>query len=92
VLAYRNLIWLSPERLCQHLTNTDVWMLAANHWTEHRDPSGGVRESTKGAEGVFNPIGRSTISTNQTPPPELPETKPATKEYTWRDSGLQLHI
>jgi len=59
-------------------------MLAANHWTEHRDPSGGVREKIKGAEGVYNPIGRTSISTSQTPP-ELPGTKPLTNEYTWRD-------
>jgi hypothetical protein len=41
---------------------------------------------TEGVEGVRNPIGRTTISTNQTP--ELPGTKPSTKEYTW----LQLHM
>jgi hypothetical protein len=28
-------------------------MLAANHQTEHRDPNGGVRGRTKGAEGVL---------------------------------------
>jgi hypothetical protein len=38
-----------------------MWMLVDNHWTEHRDPNGGVREKTKEAEGVFNPIGRTTI-------------------------------
>jgi hypothetical protein len=53
-------------------------MLAANNWTEHRDPSGGIRGKTEGAEGVCNPIGRTTISTNQTSP-ELPESKPPTK-------------
>jgi hypothetical protein len=42
-------------------------MLAAHHPTEHRDPSGGVRGRTEGVEGVYNPIGRITISTNQTP-------------------------
>jgi hypothetical protein len=42
-------------------------MLAANHWTEHRVPNGGVRERTEGAEGVCNPIGRTTISNNQKP-------------------------
>jgi len=36
-------------------------MLAANHQTEHRDPNGGVRERTA---GVFNLIGKTTISTN----------------------------
>jgi hypothetical protein len=42
-------------------------MLTANLWTEHRVPNGGVRERTKGAEGFSNPIGRTTIATNQTP-------------------------
>jgi hypothetical protein len=42
-------------------------MLTANHWTEHRILNGGVREKTEGAEGVYNPIGRTTISTNQNP-------------------------
>jgi hypothetical protein len=42
-------------------------MLSVNHWTEHRVPNGGVRERTEGAEGVYNPIGRTTISANQTP-------------------------
>jgi hypothetical protein len=41
-------------------------------------PSGGVRERTEEAKGVFNPIGR-TVSTNQNL--QTPRTKPATKEY-----------
>jgi hypothetical protein len=28
------------------------------------NPSGEVRERTEGARGVYNPIGRTTISTN----------------------------
>jgi hypothetical protein len=67
-------------------------MLAANHWTEHGIPNGGFRERTEGAEGVCNSIGRTTISTNQTAPPELPRTKPLTKEYTWRDPWFQQHM
>jgi hypothetical protein len=31
-------------------------MLAVNHWTEHRDPSGGVRGRTEGAEGALSGI------------------------------------
>jgi|UPI0000F4DFF2 hypothetical protein len=27
-------------------------MFQAYHWTEHRDPNGGVRGRTEGAEGV----------------------------------------
>jgi len=60
-------------------------MLAVNHRTEYRDPNGGVREQTKGVEGACNPIGKTTISTNQTSP-ELPRTKPPTNEYIWRNS------
>jgi len=43
-----------------------IKMLAANHRTEHGDLSGGVRGRTEGAEWVCNPIGRTTILTNQT--------------------------
>ena len=35
---------------------------------EHRAPNGGARKSTQGAEGVCNPIGGTTIWTNQYPP------------------------
>jgi len=42
-------------------------MLAPNHPTELRDPNGGVRERTKGAEELCNSTGRTTISTNQIP-------------------------
>jgi hypothetical protein len=34
VLADRSLRWLSSERLCQSLTNTDK----SNHWSEFRSP------------------------------------------------------
>ena len=40
-------------------------MLVANHQTEHRDPNGGVRGRTEGAEGVSKSTWK-TISTNQT--------------------------
>jgi hypothetical protein len=63
-------------------------MLTDNHWTEHRVHNGGVRERTEGAEGGCNPIGRTTISTNQAP--EIPGTKLPTKEYRWRDPWLKL--
>jgi hypothetical protein len=36
-------------------------MLAGNHWTQHRDLSGRVRERTEEAEGICNCIGRTTI-------------------------------
>jgi hypothetical protein len=41
-------------------------ILPASHWTEHGVPNGGVRERIEGTEGLWNTIGRTTISTNQT--------------------------
>ena len=35
---------------------------------------------------------RKNNNINQQDSPELPGTKPPTKEYTWRDSWLQLHM
>jgi hypothetical protein len=43
-------------------------MLTVIYKMEHRAPSGEARESTQGAEGVCNPIGGTTIWTNQYPP------------------------
>jgi hypothetical protein len=63
-------------------------MLLVKHLIEHRDVNRGVKGRNEGAEGVCNSIGRTTISTNQTP--ESSRTKPPTKEYTRRDLWLQL--
>jgi hypothetical protein len=51
-------------------------------------------EKSEEAGRVCNPIGRTTLSTNQPPPqpPELSGTKPSTKEYTWRNPWLQSHM
>ena len=46
---------------------TQNWILTVSYWMEHRAPNGGARESTQGAEGVCNPIGGTTIWTNQYP-------------------------
>jgi hypothetical protein len=35
---------------------------------------------------------RRNNNMHQRGPPELPGTKPPTKEYTWKDSWLQLHM
>lgn len=61
-----SLIQLPPERLCQSLTNQRQ-MLSASHWIENWDLNGGVSERTEVIEGMFNPIGRTTVSTNQIP-------------------------
>jgi hypothetical protein len=63
-------------------------MLTANHWTEHRDPDKRARERTEEAERVCNPIGRTTISTNQT----SQNSQGLNYQPTWRDPGLQLHM
>jgi len=53
-------------------------MLAATHWTEQGTPMEELEKRlTEGAEGVCNPIGRTTISTKQTLS-ELPGTKSPT--------------
>jgi hypothetical protein len=44
---------------------TQKWMLTVSYWTKHRAINGRARKSTKGAEGVCNPIGGTTIWTNQ---------------------------
>jgi hypothetical protein len=44
-----------------------MWMYTAKHWSEYGNSNGEVRARTVGAEGVCNLIGRTTISTNQTP-------------------------
>jgi hypothetical protein len=74
VLADRSLILLSPERLCQSLTKYRGGCSRPNYWTVHRVPNGGVVERTEGAEGVCNPIGRTTISANQTPSSHPPQS------------------
>ena len=62
MLADGSLIWLSPKRLCQSLTNTEV--------DAHRQSiiglnmgvsDGGVGEGTE-AEGVCSPMEGATVS------------------------------
>jgi hypothetical protein len=43
-------------------------MLTVIYWMDHMAPNGGTRESTQGTEGICNPIGGTTICTNQYPP------------------------
>jgi hypothetical protein len=47
---------------------TQKWMLTVSYWMDHRVSNGGARESTQRAKGVCNPIGGTTIWTNQYPP------------------------
>jgi hypothetical protein len=41
------------------------WMLTIVYWMEHKVPNEEARESTQGAEGVWSPIGRTSIWTSQ---------------------------
>jgi hypothetical protein len=52
------------------------------------------RGRAEGAEGVCNPIGKTTVSTNQTlsPQPSSQGLNPQPKMYAWRDIWLQLHM
>jgi hypothetical protein len=50
-------------------------MLTVSYWMDHRVSNGGARESNQGAKGICNPIGGTTIWTNQYSPlpPHPPE-------------------
>ena len=48
------------------VTLIQMRMVATNHQTEHGDTDEGARERTEGAGRVCNPMGRTTLSTNQT--------------------------
>ena len=41
------------------------WMFINIHWTKHKVPNEGARESTKVAEGVWSPIGGTSIWTKE---------------------------
>jgi hypothetical protein len=43
-------------------------MLTVSYWMDHMAPNGGARESTQGAKGICNPIGGTTLRTNQYSP------------------------
>jgi hypothetical protein len=93
VLANRGLICLSPESLCQSLTNTEAYVhsqpldfvqgLCWRSWRKDR------RSWSWG--GGLQPHGWSN-SVNRLYTPELPATGPSTKEYIWRDPWLWLHM
>jgi hypothetical protein len=91
-LAGRSLVWLTPERLCQSLNNSDVDV--------HSQPSDWVQGPQSRSEGKDWRSWRSlqphrknnNINQPDPPPPVLPGTKPPTREYTWRDPWLQIHM
>ena len=44
---------LGAGRQSISLLNLSIRKLVINHWTEHRDPNGGVRGRTEGVEGPY---------------------------------------
>jgi hypothetical protein len=46
---------------------TQKWRLTFRYWMDHRAPNGGARECIQEAKGICNPIGGTTIWTNQYP-------------------------
>jgi len=72
--AKKNLLtggWYScPLRDSARAQPIKMQILVASHQIAPGDPNGGVRGRIEGAEGLFNSIERTTISTNQTPPPQ----------------------
>jgi hypothetical protein len=77
---------VSTEILLAAKTDTD----RANHWTESGNPRGKVRVRTEGAEGDWNPIGKTTVSTNPDPW-ELPGTNQRTY-LGWSVPPTPIHI
>jgi hypothetical protein len=54
-------------------------------------PKEELGEELKELKGFATPY-KEQYQPTRTPTPEFPGTKPPTKEYTWRDPWLQLHI
>jgi hypothetical protein len=67
--------------------NKHLWSKKVLKICAFGDPIGGVRVRTEGPEGVCNPIGRTTILTNQTP--QSSQGLNHHPEYTWRDPWFQ---
>ena len=86
--------WALDQPLYASVGDSSVWELSGVQvswlcWSSCRVPI---------TLRVFNPSSNSSIRVpiqqqyELTSTPELPGTKPTTKEYTWWDSWLQLHI
>jgi hypothetical protein len=59
---YSSLLWD-----CAGAWQTQRWMITVSCWMGHMAPNGGAREITQGAGGNCNPMGGTTIWTNQYP-------------------------
>ena len=90
VLTDRSLIWLSPERVCQNLTNTEEeacsqpldWALVS--------PMEEMNKELKELRGFVAPWRKQQCQEIRSP--ELPGTELSTKEYTYvGEDGLVGH-
>jgi hypothetical protein len=59
------------------------WMLTVFHSTEHKVLNEGGRESTQGAEGVWSPIGGTSMWTNQYSQSSLKLNRQLKKNTYW---------
>ena len=65
-------------------------MLTVNHLTEHGVPTEELGEGLKELKGFATPWEEQQYQPTRSP--NLPGTKPPTKEYACRDPWLQLHM
>jgi hypothetical protein len=77
-----------------YLLRKNKWMLTVSYWMDHRAPNGGARESTQGAKGICNPIGGTTIWTNQYPPEPVSlaayESEDGLVGHQWKERPIGL--
>ena len=67
-----------------------MWVLGANHQTELRDPGGGAgRRTDWRSRGELQSHRKNNIGWSDHP--VLPQTRPLTKECTWRE-GEHPHL
>jgi hypothetical protein len=66
-------------------------MHTANNQTEHGNPMEKLGEGLTKLKG-FGPHMKNNNINQSEPTPRAPRTKPPTKEYTWRDPWLQMHM
>lgn len=89
VLADRNLVWRFLRKSGQQLTNADVYT-----WSQPSDWAQGTWwgswQKDWRREGWLQLHWKNNIGWPDYP--FLPETRPPTKECTWSDSWLQIHM
>jgi hypothetical protein len=70
------------------------WMFTVIYWMDHRTPNEGARKSTQEAKRVCNPLGGTTIWTNQYPPRAVSLAAYVAEEglvnHQWEDRPLVL--